>query len=287
MDRSNLHEAVTVRRSSALPGVEVMDVQHSARSWRVFNVAYSFALPETWHGTVAYRSRSYESGPRSLFLTEPGEVHVTRPGKTRPGKAGAFKVFVIDAPVLTAYAAEHGSGGREVCWRAPAPSCSKTLLERASRVVELVGRESSALEAQSAMVELVATLWNEVIEHGRSKSPASDPEARAAERIRECLHYNEAGIDLEALAKKAGVSPFRALRAFKRRYGLPPHAYQICVRIGMARGLLAQGRPAADVAAECGFVDQSHLTRHFKRLVGVTPARFSSKAQGRHLFASS
>jgi AraC-like DNA-binding protein len=73
----------------------------------------------------------------------------------------------------------------------------------------------------------------------------------------------------------AGLNRFEALRAFKKRYGLPPHAYQLCLRISHARRLLLGGASAAEVAARCGFADQSHFTRHFKRFNGVTPAQYA------------
>jgi len=79
-----------------------------------------------------------------------------------------------------------------------------------------------------------------------------------------------------------GLSRFQALRAFKRHYGMPPHAYQLRVRVGLAQRSLRAGGQPAQVAAEYGFVDQSHLTRHFKRLVGVTPAQYQRVGAGVH-----
>src|SRR6185369_6690010 len=68
---------------------------------------------------------------------------------------------------------------------------------------------------------------------------------------------------------------FRALRMFKLRYGLPPHTYQRSVRLALAQRALREGQQPAQVAAEYGFFDQSHLTRHFKRFLGVTPAQYA------------
>jgi AraC-like DNA-binding protein len=67
----------------------------------------------------------------------------------------------------------------------------------------------------------------------------------------------------------------RDLRSFKRHYGLTPHAYDLCKRIALARQALRSGAKPSHVAHTLGFVDQSHLTRHFKRLVGVTPCQYS------------
>jgi AraC-like DNA-binding protein len=101
------------------------------------------------------------------------------------------------------------------------------------------------------------------------------PPIRGAARMRECLNEGGLGMDLETLAQQAGLSRFQALRAFKKRYGLPPHAYQLCLRMSHARRLLLEGAPAADVALRCGFADQSHFTRHFKRFNGVTPMQYA------------
>lgn len=65
------------------------------------------------------------------------------------------------------------------------------------------------------------------------------------------------------------------MRRFRADVGVPPHAFQIDLRVKQARRLLAAGDPPAEVAAACGFADQAHLTRTFKRFVGVTPARFA------------
>jgi AraC-like DNA-binding protein len=79
---------------------------------------------------------------------------------------------------------------------------------------------------------------------------------------------------LDDLAEAVRTRPFSLLRAFKEATGLPPHAYLTTVRVRRARELLDLGMPPARVAAEVGFTDQAHLTRHFKRAVGVTPGAY-------------
>ena len=93
---------------------------------------------------------------------------------------------------------------------------------------------------------------------------------------REFLHAHfDCEVSLRDLAAIAGLSPYYFHRVFCRTLGLPPHAYQLQVRIMRAKSMIRDGRPLAHVAAATGFADQSHFTRHFKRLTGTTPARYA------------
>jgi len=92
------------------------------------------------------------------------------------------------------------------------------------------------------------------------------------------IHANYArDLTLSAIAEAVHLSPFHLARLFKQALGVAPHQYLIQVRVNNARSLLTAGsgeRSLAEVASAVGFADQSHLTRHFKRIVGVTPRQF-------------
>jgi AraC-like DNA-binding protein len=91
---------------------------------------------------------------------------------------------------------------------------------------------------------------------------------------------------LHDLSRVAGLSRFGLVHAFTREVGLSPHAYQVHVRVERARVLLKQGCSPATVATTMGFADQSHFTRHFKRILQVTPSQYAkpSAAKARTLF---
>lgn len=78
---------------------------------------------------------------------------------------------------------------------------------------------------------------------------------------------------LSELSRLAGLSPFHLVRTFKRAFGLSPLAYRSQRRIITARKWLCEGQATAEVALDLGFADQSHLTRHFQRIVGISPQR--------------
>lgn len=78
------------------------------------------------------------------------------------------------------------------------------------------------------------------------------------------------------LARLSGLTEWHLIRAFHREFGLPPHAYHTRLRLAEAGELLSQGLGVSTAAYECGFADQSHLSRQFKDVYGVTPAAWAA-----------
>jgi len=88
-------------------------------------------------------------------------------------------------------------------------------------------------------------------------------------------HLNEA-IPTAKLVEKSGLTASHCIRAFGHQFGLPPHAYHIQLRLAAACELLAQGERVANVAYDCGFSDQSHLSRTFREAYGIAPAAWAA-----------
>ncbi len=84
------------------------------------------------------------------------------------------------------------------------------------------------------------------------------------------------GVTLRDAAAALHAHPTHVVRAFSRRFGMAPHQYVTSRRVDLARRMLLDGRPAGEVAVDAGFYDQSHLNRHFTRIVGTSPGRFAA-----------
>lgn len=97
-------------------------------------------------------------------------------------------------------------------------------------------------------------------------------------RIRSVIAHIEANyrspIPMQRLADIAQVGVVRLITSFRREVGVPPHRYVCDVRVRQAQAMLRRGIPPAIAALEAGFYDQSHLTRHFKRVCGSTPGKY-------------
>lgn len=107
----------------------------------------------------------------------------------------------------------------------------------------------------------------------RSAKPRAVLEALAAYIHAHCAET----LRLDVLADMAGLSVSRFATVFRSQFGKPPHRYLTETRIECAKALLAQGSSVAAAASAAGFYDQSHLARHFKRVVGLTPEQFRDR----------
>jgi len=267
---SGSNEVVEYRRSTALPGVEVIAARRSPREWRIVPDTYGVVLFRTWRGQTRTRGQVHAADPGLVYCNVPGELLIAN-----PHGAGSFDVLELQPGILEQWLEEQQPSSVRADWAAVMKPLSEHLRRHFYAFSGLLQSAASAMQLQSQLLELSELMIGELIQGARQPRPFIGPPLRAAARMRECLNEEGLNVDLETLAKRAGLSRFQALRAFKHRYGLPPHAYQLCLRMNQARRLLLEGTPAADVALRCGFADQSHFSRHFKRFFAVTPMRYA------------
>ena len=148
---------------------------------------------------------------------------------------------------------------------------------------EAEGLLGGKLYAESLANALAISLIREHSSLGKSASRKAASLKRDTKlskgALREALDYVgdnlEKDLTLAEVAGAARISPYHFLRLFKESTGLTPHQYVIERRVERARELLGRSSlTISEVALSCGFADQSHLSRHFKRLVGLTPKGF-------------
>jgi AraC-like DNA-binding protein len=204
-----------------------------------------------------------------LFVLEPEAVHT---GMAAVPEGWSYKVLYLEPGILHEWAEEDGRAPRAARW--------VVFRDRALRHALLgahaaLAHEPPGLAVDDAVLRAV-DLLRPHLQPGPPARRRDRPEHAAVRRARGHLRERWAEpVSLADLAAAAGLSRFELVRRFHAETGLTPHAFQTDQRIARARSLLARGLPPAEVAAACGFADQPHLTRTFKRAVGVPPGRYA------------
>lgn len=152
------------------------------------------------------------------------------------------------------------------------------LRRQVDRLHLALAHAGDAFEAESRL----ALILDRIRRHLQRRPNVEPNPPGVAAALRELLDENTvSGITLRDAAAVVGASPTHLVRAFTRQFGLPPHRYLVGRRIDVARRLLLEGVPPAEVAVAAGFYDQAHLTRHFQRYLGVGPSRFGMSQPAR------
>ncbi|MCU4529845.1 AraC family transcriptional regulator [Acinetobacter sp. P1(2023)] len=148
------------------------------------------------------------------------------------------------------------------------------LAQQLCLLFDLLEQKDNFLLKETMYLSTLACLMKR---HGKSNHTFCElPEAYLKIlRVKELLvEMPETNFSLQDLADMVGLSAWHFLRQFKKYVGLPPHAWLVQARLQKARQLLKQGDQIAMVAQQCGFSDQSHFNRHFKKAMGVTPTQY-------------
>lgn len=131
------------------------------------------------------------------------------------------------------------------------------------------------LEAESRLTLIAERLRGHLLPRLVADPPMAG--RGVAHCVRELLDERlQDGMTLEEAGNLVHAHPTHLVRAFSAEFGIAPHQYLTSRRVDRARRLLLDGQPPAAVAAAVGFHDQSHLTRHFRRHLGVTPGHYAT-----------
>jgi len=252
-------EHAEILRSADVEGLEVLTASYEKHVFAPHrHAAYVVALIESGVHAFDHRGSVVVAPAGTVMFLDPDERH-TGYGYRR--SEWAYRVLYV-APDLF-----HGTPHF-----APGPVHDPTLANAIRSLCFAMAEPSSSLWRQQAILDVVG------LASRHSELRASDRESRepdAVRRARELIddRYDE-NLTLSEIAKTVGLSRFRLCHAFVQAVGFAPYEYLMCRRIERAKTLLLKGLPPADVAAQLGFSDQSHLTRHFRRRVGVTPGQY-------------
>lgn len=199
----------------------------------------------------------------SLVLVPAGEVH-TGAGATSEGFS--YRGLHIPGELLDTFAS-----GEDSFEFAPTVIADVAI---AGAFMRAHAQLSAEAFGQDNLLDLVRMLAGRYASARRVTRAPREP--RLIAQVRTFLEAHHARVvTLAELAALTGRSAFHVSRVFREHVGLPPYAYLAQVRVQRALALLARGYSATMVAHETGFVDQSHFSRQFKRVVGMAPGHYA------------
>jgi AraC-like DNA-binding protein len=248
-----------------VPGV--VEVFHA----RMTSHVYPLHAHESWtllivdDGMVRYDLHRHEHGALDTVVTVlPPQV----PHNGRAATSAGFskRVVYLDLSHLPACLI-----GRAV----DQPVLTDPLLrQRIHQLHQVLGQPGEAFEAENRLAFITERLRCHLSRPGDPGAPrpgvgvAYDLRDLIDARFREKVTLREASSALHA-------HPAHLVRMFSREFGISPHQYMTSRRVDLARRLLLDGMPPGLTAAEAGFCDQSHLSRHFTHLLGTSPGRYA------------
>lgn len=273
MNISLLQEHTHFWREPALSNLELLRATYITHAFAPhIHEGYAIGVIEKGAEQFRYRKSVYVAPHGSIVLINPGEMHT---GEAATEQGWTYRMLYPDISLLQRAASEVAGRQQDMPFF-PSPVVNDPTI--AAQLLQLhasLQDPSSALERDSRFLWVLAQL---ILRHADSRAYLRPVRGERAwvQQVRAYLedHYAE-NVSLEQLANSVNLSPFHLLRVFRDVVGLPPHTYLTQVRITRARQLLQASLRPVEVALAVGFTDQSHLTKHFKSLVGVTPAQYA------------
>lgn len=187
-----------------------------------------------------------------------------------------FARIAAELGASTAFPAETNHG------KLPAGHPACVLMQQLRR--ELDGSAGAAIAAEGLARAIAILLLREFNQIPATKPSKPAPPLAVLKVVAFMRQRLAESLSLEELAEVARLSPFHFARQFKAATGHPPHDYLIRLRVDRAQELIRQRArewTLAAISSECGFADQSHMARHFKRVLGVNPGEFADACGAR------
>lgn len=252
----------------ALPGVELYCAHITKYAFQPHtHEAFGIGAITAGAQRFRYRGEQLVAPVNSLILMNPDELHT---GESASENGWQYRMIYLEASLLASLTGEPHWGFNSAVNDDPL---------RARQISRLIGelwQAPDTISQQGLLLQLVETFRP----YARHSGGKSEEAPHRFLTVREYLYENYMhSVTLEELAALMSLSPYHFQRQFKACYHVTPHQMLMAIRLWHARQFLIAGVPAAEVAARCGLVDQSHLTKAFAQRYGITPVRYQKQVR--------
>lgn len=233
---------------------------------------YVICLIERGRQSFLHKGTSYVTPPRGVILINPGAVHTGEAADEHGFEMlSLYPTFSQMATIVSELTGRQRGVPFFKNVRVDDAWVTKNLMS----LHRVLFGTADALEYESRFTWLMAQLVRRYADSVFTE-PKLGRETAAIEKARRYIDENFAkGVSLSELAQYVAFSPYYFLRVFRAEVGMPPYEYLENARVRRAQQLIQNGKSLAEVTMEAGYSSQSHMTRHFKKIIGVTPGQYA------------
>lgn len=272
MKHATHDEAPRFWRDAALPFIEARAIADGRKVCysRHSHDHFSIGAITAGRSTYIHEQSNFQVESGTVVLMNPGDVHACNPIDDQPW---SYLMLYVDTQWLRDLQRRIGfDENLDFQGFTTTHSRDVELFAALGRLYEqLVDEQLDATSKHAAAETFFIDLQLRLNPAGRPDRGSHPGLMRAAQFIHD--HCSEA-LKLEDICIAAQLSPSYLSRAFKRHYGMTPHAFLVNRRIQFARRQLREGKLIADVALDSGFADQAHFQRAFKQHLAATPGQY-------------
>lgn len=270
---SRYQEQVDFLYHKELGGLEMVNAQYRHKNFNKHcHESYTVSVIKTGVQKF-YRSGGDHFAPEhSIILVNADDVHT---GQAADGVGWSYQAIYPMESHFQSIAQSLGWSSHFAPYFNQPVVFDPELAQQLRQLFSCLEFSNNKLHRESLLYHVLSQL---MIKHGSKHRNIFNKEKDkpAIYRAKEYLHEHiTENISLEELSKQAGMSMFHLVREFQQQFGLPPHAYQIQLRLKTAKQLLKQGRKVIETSLDVGFHDQSHFHRHFKKAMGISPGKYA------------
>lgn len=236
--------------------------------------SFIFSLIDCGKREVSINSQKYSYRAGEMCILPPGTPHSCESISGNTFGPHSYRTLCVSASYLQKLTEE--ISGRSSIPPHFEPELIYTDFEQDSfnYLFALQKTIGTMLEKQTAL----NTFLYHAIEHFSTRKliqKQTGPQHEALDRVKIYIDKNfKEKITLNNIAEIGCLSPFHLHKLFVKRYGISPQEYIISSRIREAKSRIQSGYSLTEAALNSGFSDQSHFSRHFKKVIGISPGRF-------------
>jgi len=267
-------EKSKIWRNDTFSGVELLSARYT-----------KFEFSKHWHDELAigmiedgaegllYRGKNLVIPKKHIVAINPSEVHT---GFSGAPNGWQYRMFYFN---LNELASQFSHRGLPIDPIIDSPKIFDEALFDALLMLHIALEETAfEMTKESLFVLALEKLFTQ---YGSAKTEKLNKVCSASSYLaRDYIHaHYDSNPSLSELETISNCSKFQLIKHFKSIFGITPHQYLLLIKIQKAKALLSQGANCVDASLACGFYDQSHFTRNFKKAFGISPSNYRTLKQ--------